>query len=85
VVQVLLQNGADATQMDKVGCDCGQTCCLINYTYFIFVYHIQHGMTAIHLAAKNGHTRVIEIVKEKVPLDFGSPKVRLYALWLNFR
>jgi hypothetical protein len=42
-------------------------------------------MTAIHLAAKNGHTRVIEIVKEKVPLDFGSPKVRLYVLWLNFR
>ena len=32
-------------------------------------------MTAIHLAAKNGHTLVIEILKEKVPLDFASPKV----------
>ena len=42
-------------------------------------------MTAIHLAAKNGHTKVIEIVKEKIPLDFGSPKVNSgNLLWTFF-
>ena len=37
-------------------------------------------MTAIHLAAKNGHNLVIEILKEKIPLDYASPKVRSHSL-----
>lgn len=48
--------------------------------YIIISYIIQDGLTAIHLAAKEGHVSVLEVLKGKVPWNAPSVKSGLTAL-----
>ena len=45
-----------------------------------YLHPLQEGMTAIHLAGKNGHVGVMEVLKSKVSLKTASVKTGLASL-----